>query len=226
MESLKTINEILDDLEALTPNASTYMRMFIDELASFEREEFKEYPELIQHSLPNLSEDQNEITFDFKKDLEDLSDEEKDQALNMLSQLASHLRDRPVTILAIEPILKSLGVELPTPKPLYDQATEKDEKPVKNVDEPIRFRMPNLLYSRAEMARFLTLCDLTEISDAGSGSHTKWVDENGATINVASWSKKSWLKNNIKIMLAAGLPVERVKHACRKLNIDFQVINK
>lgn len=212
MESPKTIDALLDDLRALSPHGAEYLQLLMDDLEIFNLEEYETQPERASHSLPNLEDDQAELQNEIDRSIQDGADKAAIQST--LQRIATSLATKKVTFWALRPVFRHFGA-LP----------EDDAGDDFSQDTPIRFYMPNLLFDRRQLDEFFRACGLSEDTKGGSGSHTKWVDTDGHTYGLASWSRKSWLKNNIKTMLRAGFPIGRIQTACNSLGIDFVVLN-
>lgn len=174
--------------------------------------EYETQPERARHSLPNLEDDQAELQNEINRSIQGGADKAAIQST--LQRIASSLAKKKVPLWALRPVFRHFGA-LP----------EDDKDDDSSDDTPIRFYMPNLLFDRRQLDEFFRASGLTEDTKGGSGSHTKWVDADGQTYGIASWSRKSWLKNNIKSMLQAGFPVDRIQMACDSLGIDFVVLN-
>ena len=213
MESPKTIDALLDDLRALSPNGAEYLHLMMDDLEIFNMAEYETQPERARHSLPNLEDDQAELQNEINRSIQGGAD--KTAIQSTLQRIASSLAKKKVTLWALRPVFRHFGA-LP----------EDDESDDSAEDTPIRFYMPNLLFDRRQLDEFFRACGLTEDTKSGKGSHTKWVDSEGRSYGVVgSDSKKAWLKNDIKTMLQAGFPVDRIQMACDSLGIDFVVLN-
>ncbi|MFT7184463.1 MAG: DNA-binding transcriptional MerR regulator [Oceanicoccus sp.] len=211
MELPKTIDVLLDDLRALSPDGAEYLQLLIEDLECFNLSEYEPQPERARHSLPKLEDDQAELQKEIDRSIQIGINKDSIQAI--LKQIAASLSQKNVTLWALRPVFRHFGA---LPEDDVNDDTE---------DSPIRFYTPNLLFDRRQLDEFFKACGLIEDTKGGSGSHTKWVDANRDTFGIGSWSKKSWLKNNIKLMLQAGFPIDRIKTACDSLGIDFTVLN-
>ena len=211
MEKTKTIGILLEDLEALAPDAAEYLHLFLDDLASFDVAGYRD-PDMVKYSLPSIEDDQNELISAFDKAVGLGAD--KNQLISILSAIGGAIQLKPVTYWALKPVLKHIGV--------VSSNSEEDEL---GQEHPIRFHTPNLLYDLRDLGLFYRACGLVENTKAGSGSHRKWEARDGSFSIVCSQNGKKWLKRVIDQMLKQGFPVEKVATACESLGIDFQVIN-
>lgn len=200
-----------EKLQAVAPDFADYLQLFVDDISIFDVKGFRKSPELARHSLPDIEEDQNTIMGEIDEALANGAD--KEAIIDILRTLAEEFEGKPVVLWALAPILKHLGIQIESER---SNATE----------EPVRFRMPNLLFERRELDSFFLACGLSEDIQQGKGSHTKWKDKNGNFFGIGSWSSKAWLKNIIKSMLANGFPLSKIEEACEALSIDFQVIKQ
>lgn len=211
MDTPRKSDTAFEKLQAVAPDFADYLQLFVDDISIFDVKGFRKSPELARHSLPDIEEDQNAIMGEIDEALANGAD--KEAIIDILRTLAEEFEGKPVVLWALAPILKHLGVQV--------EFENKD-----TTEEPIRFRMPNLLSERRELNVFLLECGLIEDAKSGKGNHSKWRDEKGSPIITCSSNGKIWLKMVIKEMLANGFPLSKIEEACEALSIDFQVIKQ
>ncbi|PIR55426.1 hypothetical protein COU74_01035 [Candidatus Peregrinibacteria bacterium CG10_big_fil_rev_8_21_14_0_10_36_19] len=202
----KSLDSVYEAIEAVSPDCKEYLSLYIDMINEIETPFYRENPDQISHCFPKgLDDDINEIISYFKHF------DDPDLVINILKDLHDVLRKtHPVTFNTLKPLFQYFQIEE------FD-VYESEEK-------LMRFRMPNLLFTRKDLEDFYVVCGLVQIKDEGAGSHTKWVDEYENFLALSSSSSKAWIKNNIKGMIYNGFPIERIKQACDKLDISFEIL--
>lgn len=106
----------------------------------------------------------------------------------------------------------------------YFSVTTHDFEPEKEVHVYNKYRVPNLNLKRQELEDFYIALGLAPNTKGGKGSHIKWTDPNNEMQGSCNSSDEGalWVKNNIKSILAKGMPIERIEAACKVCNISFQ----
>lgn len=205
IKQLGHLDQIYEKLENLQPESGHYLKLVIEVIEPYETEGYITNPESLNHALPHLEGDTNELI----SYLLDINNEERRAVLTTLkSELTTN---RPLIAYALRGVFDYFGIT----------GTTGDGSNITR-----RFRMPNILFSnRTEMERFYLACGLRKGEGAGeSGGHQKWYDERGQFVAVSSDTNVGWAKNNIKSLLDNGVPIEKIKEACDKRNIQFTIL--
>jgi len=207
-KNTKSFESVYERLEELSPDCRGYLQLYVEMLSEIETPFYQENPGEIIHCFPTgLDDDINEIISYFKN----LGDS-PESAISILQDLKEVLKQlHPVTYTTLQPLFE------------YFNLTEGEGENADN-DENLRFRVPNLFFSKRESDAFLSACGLSPLLDEGSGSHTKWVDEYGQFMTISSLNGKKWIKHDIKDLLKNRYPIERIQEACRKLKIQFEIL--
>lgn len=202
-----SLSENLSELRNVLVESGDYLTLILDEISIYdESEHYRDRPEeaikLMAEELKGALEDLSALMVN---EASKLDPEEKEVVKAVISGIIKNLvQSRPVSLVYLSKVLLNYG-----------------EVPKKRIQtEEISIR--NILLDYNGKRDFLLACGLTEDTEGGSGSHTKWTDRSGEMQGSHVISRhQAWLRSEIKQLREVKLPEERIKSALSACSIDF-----
>lgn len=215
LEEGNKIGDILNEIRSLLPDTAEYIEVLFETLRDFEGVDFYERkPSEIATCVGDIDEVAVGVLTCICEELRKVAPENSQKIKDAFQELHTLLSERPnVYKYFLRGIFEHLGL---TTQGLEVEDTEAHVYK--------KFRVPNMLLSKTDHQRFFNALGLKWVRNSGKGEHEKWIDPKAemSGFALASGGNKLWLKNIIKDSLKKGMPLERIKAACRKCNIRFE----
>ncbi len=171
MEKEPTLEDALENIDILNPNAGEYLRIFLEMTADFDVEPYLSNPELGIHCFTNgLEDDINELMGLLSQDV---STDYIDKLKTALMQVYEMLHNNAFSRYALKDIFDRYLVRIPA-----------DEKKI-STEKHRHYYVENIIKDQLDTEKFLSACGLTQETIAGKGSHTKWFDINGKFVQTS-----------------------------------------
>lgn len=207
MEKEKTLQENLDDLRAVAPDAAEYIELFIGTVVepSFE-DSYRDNPEAVLHCFSDG------VDADLSEIIHYLEGSSSPELQAAVQAFANSLRaERPVAFFVLKKVFRHFHLSL--------------EEPEDEDSGEVSYYIENKIFERRDLEKFFRACGLVADTMSGKGSHTNWYDSEGRFIHSSTNSNKAYLSTVAKKMLRAGLSMDALRKGCDEMGVDFKVYN-